>query len=167
VIALTSLHVFIRFELVFYHVLSKKKVADMMRKDPPDKIDSNLTVSAAAIIMRQMSRSILIVVEEGKPIGMVTETDLVRRVIGENLVPTEIKVREIMSTPLITIDSKSTVLDAAKKIQKYGIRGLPVMDNDKIAGMFTVTDIALAVASESERDESLVKAVMRSSYANY
>lgn len=166
-IALTSLHVFIRFELVFYHVLSKKKVADMMRKDPPDKIDSNLTVSAAAIIMRQMSRSILIVVEEGKPIGMVTETDLVRRVIGENLVPTEIKVREIMSTPLITIDSKSTVLDAAKKIQKYGIRGLPVMDNDKIAGMFTVTDIALAVASESERDESLVKAVMRSSYANY
>ena len=166
-IALTSLHVFIRFELVFYHVLSKKKVADMMRKDPPDKIDSNLTVSAAAIIMRQMSRSILIVVEEGKPIGMVTETDLVRRVIGENLVPTEIKVREIMSTPLITIDSKNTVLDAAKKIQKYGIRGLPVMDNDKIAGMFTVTDIALAVASESERDESLVKAVMRSSYANY
>lgn len=166
-IAPTSLHVFIRFELVFYHVLSKKKVADMMRKDPPDKIDSNLTVTAAAIIMRQMSRSILIVVEEGKPIGIVTETDLVRRVIGENLVPTEIKVREIMSTPLITIDSKSTVLDAAKKIQKYGIRGLPVMDNDKIAGMFTVTDIALAVASESERDESLVKAVMRSSYANY
>lgn len=166
-IALTSLHVFIRFELVFYHVLSKKKVAEMMRKDPPDKIDSNLTVTAAAIIMRQTSRSILIVVEDGKPIGIVTETDLVRRVIGENLVPTEIKVREIMSTPLITIDSKSTVLDAAKKIQKYGIRGLPVMDNDKIAGMFTVTDIALAVASESERDESLVKAVMRSSYANY
>lgn len=166
-IALTSLHVFIRFELVFYHVLSKKKVAEMMRKDPPDKIDSNLTVTAAAIIMRQTSRSILVVVEDGKPIGIVTETDLVRRVIGENLVPTEIKVREIMSTPLITIDSKSTVLDAAKKIQKYGIRGLPVMDNDKIAGMFTVTDIALAVASESERDESLVKAVMRSSYANY
>lgn len=166
-IALTSLHGFIRFELVFYHVLSKKKVAEMMRKDPPDKIDSNLTVTAAAIIMRQTSRSILIVVEDGKPIGIVTETDLVRRVIGENLVPTEIKVREIMSTPLITIDSKSTVLDAAKKIQKYGIRGLPVMDNDKIAGMFTVTDIALAVASESERDESLVKAVMRSSYANY
>jgi predicted transcriptional regulator len=72
-----------------------------------------------------------------------------------------------MSTPLISIDSKSTVLDAAKKIQKYGIRGLPVMDNDRIVGMFTVTDIALAVARESERDESLVKAVMRSSYANY
>jgi predicted transcriptional regulator len=72
-----------------------------------------------------------------------------------------------MSTPLISIDSKSTVLDAAKKIQKYGIRGLPVMNNDRIVGMFTVTDIALAVARESERDESLVKAVMRSSYANY
>jgi CBS domain-containing protein len=148
-------------------VLSKKKVIETMRKDPLDKIDSKLTVTAAAIIMRQRSRSILIVVEDGKPIGIVTETDLVRRVIAENLVPAQIKVREIMSTPLVTIDSKCTVLDAAKKIQKYGIRGLPVIDNDKIVGMFTVTDIAIAVASDSERDESLVKAVMRSSYANY
>jgi len=148
-------------------MLSKKKVIDIMRKDPLDKIDSNLTVTAAAIIMRQRSTSILIVVDGGRPIGIVTETDLVRRVIGDNLVPAEIKVHEIMSTPLITIDSKSTVLDATKKIQKYGIKGLPVIDNDGIIGMFTVTDIALAVASESEKDESLIKAVMRSSYANY
>jgi len=148
-------------------MLSKKKVIDIMRKGPPDKIDSKVTVTAAAIIMRQSSRSTLIVVEGGKPIGIVTETDLVRRVIADNLVPAEINVREIMSTPLITIDSKSTVLDATKKIQKNGIRGLPVIDNDGIIGMFTVTDIALAVASESEKDESLIKAVMRSSYANY
>ena len=148
-------------------MLSKKKVIDIMRKDPLDKIDSKLTVTAAAIIMRQRSTSILIVVEGATPVGIVTETDLVRRVIADNLVPAEINVREIMSTPLITIDSKSSVLDAAKKIQKYGIRGLPVIDNDGIIGMFTVTDIALAAASESEKDESLIKAVMRSSYANY
>lgn len=148
-------------------MLSKKKVIDIMRKDPLDKIDSKLTVTAAAIIMRQRSTSILIVVEGATPVGIVTETDLVRRVIADNLVPAEIKVHEIMSTPLITIDSKSTVLDAAKKIQKYSIRGLPVIDNDGIIGMFTVTDIALAVARESEKDESLIKAVMRSSYANY
>jgi CBS domain-containing protein len=148
-------------------MLSKKKVIDIMRKDPLDKIDSKLTVTAAAIIMRQRSTSILIVVEGATPVGIVTETDLVRRVIADDLVPAEIKVHEIMSRPLITIDSKSTVLDAAKKIQKYGIRGLPVIDNDGIIGMFTVSDIALAAASDSEKDESLIKAVMRSSYANY
>lgn len=148
-------------------MLSKKKVIEIMRRDPLDKIDSKLTATAAAVIMLQRSRSILIVVEDGRPIGIVTETDLVRRVIADNLVPAEVKVHEIMSTPLITIDSNSTVLDAARKIQKNGIRGLPVIDNDRIVGMFTVTDIALAVASESEKDESLMKAVMRSSYANY
>ena len=148
-------------------MLSKKKVIEMMRNESLDEIDSKLPATAAAILMRERSRSTLIVVEDGKPIGIVTETDLVRRVIAENLIPAQIKVGDIMSTPLVTIDSNSTVLDAAKKIQKYGIRGLPVMDNDRIAGMFTVTDIALAVANESERDESLIKAVMRSSYANY
>lgn len=83
------------------------------------------------------------------------------------MVPTEIKVRDIMSTPLITIDSRSTILDAAKKMQKNDVRGLPVIDNYRIVGMFTVTDIAMAVATEGEKDESLIKAVMRSSYANY
>lgn len=138
-----------------------------MRKDPLDKIDSKLTLLAAAIIMRQRSRGILIVVEGGKPIGIVTETDMVRRVIGENSVPAEIKVRDIMFTPLITLDSKSTILDAAKKMKKNGVRGLPLIDNYRIVGMFIVTGIAMAVATESEKDESLIKAVMRSSYTNY
>lgn len=146
-------------------MLSKKKVIEIMRKDPLDTIDSKLTLPAAAIIMR--SRGILVVVEDGKPIGIVTEADMVRRVIAENLMPAEIMVRDIMSTPLITIDSRSTILDAAKKMQKNGVRGLPVMDDYRIVGMFTVTDIALAVATEGEKDESLIKAVMRSSYANY
>ena len=128
-----------------------------MRKDPLDKIDSKLTLLAAAIIMRQRSRGILIVVEGEKPIGIVTETDMVRRVIVENLVPAEIKVRDIMFTPLITIDSKSTILDAAKKMKKNGVRGLPLIDNYRIVGMFIVTDIAMGVATESEKDQSLIK----------
>jgi len=148
-------------------MLSKKKVIEIMKKDPLDTIDSKLTVAAAAIIMRQRSRAILIVVEGGKPIGIVTETDMVKRVIAENLAPAEIKVRDIMSTPLITIDGGSTILDASKAMQKNRVRGLPVINNNRIVGMFTVTDIALAVATESEKDESLIKAVMRASYANY
>jgi CBS domain-containing protein len=134
---------------------------------PGEKPWSPATHSAAAKMMKQRSRGILIVVDGGKPIGIVTETDMVRRVIAENLVPAEIKMRDIMSTPLITIDSRSTILYAAKKMQKNGVRGLPVIDNYRIVGMFTVTDIAMAVATESEKDESLIKAVMRSSYANY
>lgn len=59
------------------------------------------------------------------------------------------------------------MLDATEKIQKNVIRGLPMIENDTIIGMFTVTDIALAVANEDEKDESLIKPVMRSSYANY
>lgn len=63
-------------------MLSKKKVIEIMRKDPLDKIDSKLALPAAATIMRQRSSGILIVVEGGKPIGIVTETDMVRRVLA-------------------------------------------------------------------------------------
>ena len=60
-----------------------------------------------------------------------------------------------------SIDTKSTVLDATEKIQKNVIRGLPMIENDTIIGMFTVTDIVLAIANEGEKDESLIKAVMQ------
>jgi CBS domain-containing protein len=149
------------------YVLSKKKVTNIMTKAPIDSIESQLTVIEVCRIMSERSRGGLIIVEDGRPIGIVTERDMVRRVIVDNLVPAEVKVREIMSTPLITIDSKSTVLDAAELMQKNRIRRVIVTENDNITGIVTLTDIARAFASESGKDESLIKAIMRSSYTVY
>ncbi|MBP2172959.1 CBS domain-containing protein [Methanococcus voltae] len=77
-----------------------------------------------------------------KPVGIITEKDLVLNVVARNLKSKEITVREIISSKkLISISPKSTVMDAAKKMDELTVKRLPVIDGDKLFGIITVSDI--------------------------
>ena len=111
-------------------------------------IDANETVLYAAKLMHQQDVGDLVVMEGNVPKGIVTERDLVRRVLAQKK-PLETKVSEIMSDPLITIEEESPLRDAARKMVKYKIRRLPVTKNNVLVGIIATSDFARHLSKKS------------------
>jgi len=99
------------------------------------------TVKEAAELMNLHEIGCLIVVNNGNPIGIVTETDMMKRVILGSVDPEKTKVCVIMSSPLIMVDSQMKLEDASKIMRERKIKKLPVIENGRLVGLVTITDI--------------------------
>jgi len=110
-------------------------------------IDSEASVFRAAEKMCRDEVGSCIVLQNNVPVGIITEQDINCKVVAKNFKPDKVYVSKVMSTPLITINSKSTVGDAAHMMVKNTVRRLPVVDKDKVIGIVTVRDL-LSVATE-------------------
>ncbi|UCH37375.1 MAG: CBS domain-containing protein [Candidatus Bathyarchaeota archaeon] len=105
-------------------------------------IVSTETVTAAAKVMAEKPGGYLLVLKEGKPIGIVTERDLVNKVLAEEVDPSTIKVSQIMATPLVTIDPDEDLLKASELMREHTVKKLPVVRNGIVYGIITAEDIA-------------------------
>jgi CBS domain-containing protein len=117
-------------------------------------IDVQGTVLDAAKLMHQQDVGDLVVTEGKVPKGIVTERDLVRRVMA-NKKPLDTKVSEVMSDPLITIDEESSLRDAARKMVKFRIRRLPVMKKNVLVGIIVASDFAKHLSKKTFSEEVL------------
>jgi signal-transduction protein with cAMP-binding, CBS, and nucleotidyltransferase domain len=133
---------------------SMNRVSELMTKDVIDCIEASDTVREAAERMKKLNRGCLIVIREGHPVGIITERDLVQRVIADYK-PASIKVSEVMSSPLITLGPEALVSDAANVMSENRIRRLPIVEGDQIVGMITVTDFARLLHRKSGNDPML------------
>ncbi|MEM3833634.1 MAG: CBS domain-containing protein [Thermoprotei archaeon] len=122
------------------------KVGDVMSVKPII-VDPTTPIKQVAEIMAKKNIGALIIVEDEKPIGVVTERDIVTRVIAKGLDPEKTIVREIMSQPLITVTPDTDLSEAMRMMSKLKIRRLVVINDGKLVGMVTETDI-LSVAPE-------------------
>ena len=95
----------------------------------------------AAEMMRDTRIGALLVEQEGKYIGVLTETDLVRRGMAAGKEPSSEKVQSIMSAPVISIDINSPVSAASDLMSENGIRHLAVTDSGKFVGIISVRDL--------------------------
>ncbi len=115
-------------------------VMEVMSKTPmtasPDE-----TVDRAAATMRTKDIGSLIVVENGRPTGIVTERDIVTKVVAANKVPSSVKVRDIMSSPVVAVGPREEVVQAARLMSERKIRRLAVVDNGNLVGVVTENDI--------------------------
>jgi signal-transduction protein with cAMP-binding, CBS, and nucleotidyltransferase domain len=106
------------------------------------------TVANAAKAMCTDQVGSVIILNNNKPIGIVTEEDIACKVVAQDLKPSTVHVNDIMSTPLITVSADKTVGDAAKMMVKHKVRRLPIIDeHHKVIGIVTVRDL-LAVSNE-------------------
>ena len=129
------------------HLETHVQLKEMMRRHPAT-IDYNATVARAAMTMCSADVGSCIVLENNLPIGIVTEQDINCKVVAKNHRPGEVRVSEIMSTPLITINAERTVGEAASMMVKHRVRRLPVVDEmNRVIGIVTVRDL-LSVTSE-------------------
>ena len=129
-------------------VNSKLPVRDVMIS-PVITITLEDTVAKAAKVMLKNGIGGLVVVEDSKPIGILTERDFVGLLAKEQS-PGELLVKNVISKKLITISPDEGLMDAAKLIVKTGKRKLPVMENDKLVGILTADDIVKAAPGEIE-----------------
>jgi CBS domain-containing protein len=134
-----------------YEVNLSKTVGDVVQGDFVS-IDENATVAEAAKIMRDKDTTCALVTTAGskEPIGIVTERDILYRVVAENKGPFKVALKEIMSSPLISVSEKELVKDAILSMRKKHIRRLAVKDTaQKIIGTITLMSIGGNTPSES------------------
>ena len=109
------------------------------------------TVQEAAQLMAEKRIGSLLVLEAGDMVGIVTETDLVRKVIAADLPASSTSVGNVMSAPLIPIDVDDSARDASQLMAEKRIRHLAVTEGNKIVGLLSLRDLVKVV---SIRDES-------------
>lgn len=116
------------------------RVGDLMTT-PLISIDEEDAVIEAARLMDEKDISSVLVKHGEQFSGMITDRDIIRRVVSKGLNPTKIKVREAMSSPLITINEEATIDDAAKKMKDNSVRRLVVEKNHQKVGIIAESDI--------------------------
>jgi CBS domain-containing protein len=107
----------------------------------PVTISADATVAEASALIRDKHVGSLIVVEESRPTGIVTERDIVTKVAAADRSSKSTSVREIMTSPLVAIHPHQEVAEAAKVMAARKIRRLPVIKEGKLVGMLTENDI--------------------------
>ncbi len=117
-------------------------VEDIMQKNVI-AVDSSATIKDAAVMMTDSHVGCVIITDGHSPIGIVTERDIVRRVVSDNL-PLSTSVSEIMSTKLITAKSDFTLWELAQLMKTNSIHKLPVEKDGNLVGMVTATDLVKA-----------------------
>ena len=101
------------------------------------------SVKKAAEIMAQEGISAIIVTVEGKAIGIVTERDILKRIVAEDKNARKTKLKEIMSSPLVTIEPNTDLEKAARLMFEKKIKNLPVVQENRLIGLINLKDICL------------------------
>jgi CBS domain-containing protein len=117
------------------------KVEDVMVREVIT-IDENATVKEAAEIMNKFEIGCLIAVRKGKAVGIITERDLLKRVVAEAKDVNKTRVKDVMSSPLVVVEPNLDLEEAVKLMFQMKIKKLPVVEGKRLVGLVSLTDIA-------------------------
>jgi CBS domain-containing protein len=139
-------------------------VKDVM-SSPVVTLGEDATSNKVAHVMDENELGCVIVTNKaGKPVGILTERDLVIRVLAKNLMPDAIKAKEIMTSPLVTIEPDATVSEAARRMSRLNIRRLGVTYKGNLVGLVSSKDIIgvmpelIEIIQERSRIEGSIEA---------
>jgi len=119
------------------------KVEDVMVRDVIT-VGAGATVKKAVGLMDKYEIGCLVVMKRAKPVGIVTERDMLKRVLAGLKDPEKVKVREIMSKPLVAVKPQMDIVDAAGIMLGRRIKKLPVVENGCLIGLVTLTDLVFS-----------------------
>ena len=117
-------------------------VSELMNGEDIQFIHPTARVRRAAEDMKALHRGCLLVIAGGKLVGIITERDLVQKIVATGKNPAKVPVSSIMSTPVVTVDPGTKISNAARLMVENRIRRLPVIRGAKVVGMLTATDFA-------------------------
>jgi CBS domain-containing protein len=109
-------------------------------------IDADAAAKEAAELLDKHDIGCVIVTSYGNPIGIVTESDMLKRVLLKEIDLTKTKVGSIMSAPLTTSHPQAELSDAIRLMTERGIKKLPVMEDGKLIGLVSLPDITRSLA---------------------
>ncbi|MCH2402678.1 MAG: CBS domain-containing protein [Candidatus Nitrosopelagicus sp.] len=117
------------------------QVRDIMEKNVIT-IDINETANNAANQMKENDISFLVIIENGKPVGVVSERDFVQKLCINNQNSSDVKISDIMSYKFRWVNPTTKIEDAIQKMLNNNIRRLLILDDEKLVGVITQTDLA-------------------------
>lgn len=135
-------------------------VRDIMSKDVRVvRLDSS--VKEVVATMNKFDIGSIIVVQGDRPVGIITERDILRRVVEPCLAPEILAARQVMTSPVVSIRETASLDEAAELMAKKKVKKLPVM-NEKLVGIVTFTDIVTKVPTMLSVLEELLRPYHRS-----
>ena len=141
-------------------------VADVMTKSVIS-VDASMTINETAKMMEDAKVGAVIIMENNTPVGIVTDRDFAVKVAA-HAYEISSPIKQIMSSPLLSINSNESVRNAADLMHERGVRKLPVISDDKVVGIITATDIVnlLAVCVEEDMRDMYFHSVAKI-FTNY
>jgi CBS domain-containing protein len=136
------------------------KVRDIMQKNVIT-IESIKKAHDAAIILKEKEISFVVVVKEGKPIGIVSERDIVRKIVADSNDAQATQLETIMSKNFKWVEPNASIESAVQKMLNNNIRRLVVLENENLAGVITQTDL-----TEFLRSKILINATVENIETN-
>ncbi len=123
-------------------------VGDAM-SSPVITAEGGNNVKDSATLMTERGIGSLIIVDNGKPVGIVTKRDIIKRVVSEGKDPSITKIKEIMTSPLITTSRETGILSAMRILRERHISQMLVLDGDEMVGIISERDLIKAVSYAS------------------
>ena len=116
------------------------QVRDIMQKKVIT-IELQKTVQDAAIILKEKHISFLVVVKDSKPVGVISERDIVRKIVAESVDSKSTQLEVIMSKNFKWVEPNASIESAVQKMLNNNIRRLVVLEDENLAGVITQTDL--------------------------
>ena len=114
---------------------------------PPDA-----SVLEAIRLMAEYSIGSVLVAEDGRPVGIVTERDYARKVILMGRSSADTRLSDVMSSPVLSVASSDSIEHCMQMMTDHKIRHLPVLDGDSLAGMVSIGDLLKALLEQRQRE---------------
>ena len=132
------------------------QIRDIMEKSVIT-IENDKTAQEAAEIIAEKDISFLVVMNDDLPEGVLSESDFVRKIAAEDRKSSDVPISEIMSYKFRSVGPSTTIEDAVQKMLNNNIRRLLILEDDKLVGVITQTDLASHL-----RDQLLVDGTIKS-----
>ena len=132
------------------------QIRDIMEKNVIT-IEKAKTAQDAAKIINEKDISFLVVMDEGLPVGVLSESDFVRKIAAEDKKSSDVPISDIMSYKFRSVGPTTTIENAVQKMLNNNIRRLLILEDDKLVGVITQTDLASYL-----RDQLLVDGTIKS-----
>ena len=136
-------------------------VRDVMSKEVK-VVRPDTSIKEVVATMNKFDIGSIVVVQGDRPVGIITERDILRRLVEPCLAPETLTARQIMSSPVLTTSETANIEETAKLMARKRVKRLPVINNGKLVGMITYTDIVAKVPTLLSILEELVRPQHRS-----
>ena len=128
-------------------LIAMTQVRDIMEKNVIT-IDYTKNALDASVILKEKEISFLVILKEGKPEGIVSERDIVRKIAAEDIKSSQVQLEEIMSKNFKWVEPETEVEHAVQKMLNNNIRRLIVLEDEKLVGVITQTNLAEVLRSK-------------------
>ena len=128
-------------------LIAMTQVRDIMEKNVIT-IDYTKNALDASVILKEKEISFLVILKDGKPEGIISERDIVRKIAAEDIKSSQIQLEEIMSKNFKWVEPETEIEHAVQKMLNNNIRRLIVLEDEKLVGVITQTNLAEVLRSK-------------------